>query len=175
MSNYIVSDTDLTSVANAIRTKGGTSASLAFPAGFVQAIGDIPSGGGGTEHLLAEVVPSSNSRSISFPAGDFVLNPNGYLNVYISNVTGNTDYGADIVQRGYVIQGPAAHYVHNTQAVTGWTGIVTKNSDTQSYTSNRNSVSQSGTTITVSGAAKDFRAGKTYTFLICNLTEIWGD
>ena len=38
-------DSDLTSVANAIRTKGGTSAQLAFPAGFVQAIGDIPSGG----------------------------------------------------------------------------------------------------------------------------------
>ena len=39
-------DSDLTSVANAIRTKGGTSAQLAFPAGFVSAIGDIPSGGG---------------------------------------------------------------------------------------------------------------------------------
>lgn len=34
-------DADLTSVANAIRTKGGTSAQLAFPAGFVQAIWDI--------------------------------------------------------------------------------------------------------------------------------------
>ena len=43
-------DADLTSVANAIRTKGGTSASLAFPAGFVQAIADIPSGGG-TDYL----------------------------------------------------------------------------------------------------------------------------
>ena len=39
-------DSDLTSVANAIRTKGGTSAQLAFPAGFVSAIGDIPTGGG---------------------------------------------------------------------------------------------------------------------------------
>lgn len=38
-------DSDLTSVANAIRTKGGTSAQLAFPAGFVSAIGDIPTGG----------------------------------------------------------------------------------------------------------------------------------
>ena len=28
-------NSDLTSVANAIRTKGGTSAQLAFPAGFV--------------------------------------------------------------------------------------------------------------------------------------------
>ena len=45
MSNYLVTDTDMTSVANAIRTKGGTSESLAFPTGFVNAINDIPSGG----------------------------------------------------------------------------------------------------------------------------------
>lgn len=52
MANYLATDTDLTSVANAIRAKGGTSAQLAFPAGFVQAIGDIPSGSGGVS--LAE-------------------------------------------------------------------------------------------------------------------------
>lgn len=39
-------DADLTSVANAIRTKGGTSASLAFPSGFVSAINEISGGGG---------------------------------------------------------------------------------------------------------------------------------
>ena len=50
MANYIATDTDLTSVANAIRTKGGTSASLSFPSGFVEAIGNI-SGGGETEAL----------------------------------------------------------------------------------------------------------------------------
>lgn len=37
-------DSDLTSVANAIRTKGGTSAQLAFPAGFVSAVQAIPTG-----------------------------------------------------------------------------------------------------------------------------------
>ncbi len=37
-------DSDLTSVANAIRTKGGTSASLSFPSDFVTAIGAIPTG-----------------------------------------------------------------------------------------------------------------------------------
>ena len=37
-------NTDLTSVANAIRTKGGTSSQLAFPADFVTAIGDIETG-----------------------------------------------------------------------------------------------------------------------------------
>lgn len=44
-------NSDLTSVANAIRTKGGTSAQLAFPSGFVSAIQNIPSGGGGNSYL----------------------------------------------------------------------------------------------------------------------------
>ena len=37
-------DADLTSVANAIRAKGGTSASLVFPSGFVSAVQAIPTG-----------------------------------------------------------------------------------------------------------------------------------
>lgn len=41
---YITSDIDLTSVANAIRTKGGTSASLVYPAGYVSAINALPTG-----------------------------------------------------------------------------------------------------------------------------------
>ncbi len=40
-------DSDLTSVANAIRAKSGGSSQLAFPSGFVSEIGNIPSGGGG--------------------------------------------------------------------------------------------------------------------------------
>lgn len=40
-------DSDLTSVANAIRAKGGTSAQLAFPQGFVDAVDAIETGGGG--------------------------------------------------------------------------------------------------------------------------------
>lgn len=44
-------DADLTSVANAIRTKGGTSASLAFPAGFVSAVESIETGGGSKANI----------------------------------------------------------------------------------------------------------------------------
>lgn len=40
-------DTDLTAVANAIRIKGGTSASLTFPSGFVSAINTISGGESG--------------------------------------------------------------------------------------------------------------------------------
>lgn len=50
-----VQDSSLTAVANAIRAKGGTSAQLAFPAGFVSEIGNIPSGGGGISIDWADV------------------------------------------------------------------------------------------------------------------------
>lgn len=68
MPNYIVQGSDLSSVATAIRTKGGTSAQLAFPAGFVSSIADIPSGGGVT--LLASgsyTYTGAETGSISFP------------------------------------------------------------------------------------------------------------
>ena len=39
-------DIGLTSVANAIRSKSGGSSQLAFPAGFVSEIGNIPTGSG---------------------------------------------------------------------------------------------------------------------------------
>lgn len=42
---YITNSTELTAVADAIRSKGGTSDSLSFPAGFVSAIENIPTGG----------------------------------------------------------------------------------------------------------------------------------
>lgn len=46
MANYLTTDTELTSVANAIRAKSGGSSPLEFPDGFVSEIGAIPSGGG---------------------------------------------------------------------------------------------------------------------------------
>ena len=58
-------DADLTSVANAIRTKGGTSASLAFPADFVSAIAAIPSGGGSFDSGTFTPATSGKTQSIS--------------------------------------------------------------------------------------------------------------
>lgn len=52
MADYLTTDTELTSVANAIRTKGGTSAQLVYPTGFVSAIEAIPTGGGVTEYTI---------------------------------------------------------------------------------------------------------------------------
>lgn len=48
-------DADLTTVADAIRTKGGTTATLAFPNGFASAIAAISTGGGGSDLAGIEV------------------------------------------------------------------------------------------------------------------------
>ena len=47
MAEYLVQDTSLTSVANAIRGKTGASDPLSFPEGYIQAINSISSGSGG--------------------------------------------------------------------------------------------------------------------------------
>lgn len=59
-------DSDLTSVADAIRAKGGTSAVLAFPAGFVDAIDAIETGAGKYD------VDSYVSNPPIFPDGNVI-------------------------------------------------------------------------------------------------------
>ena len=46
MAEYLTNTTDLTAVADAIRMKGGTSAPLVYPDGFVTAIQSIDTTGG---------------------------------------------------------------------------------------------------------------------------------
>lgn len=58
-------DSDLTSVANAIRTKSGGSSQLAFPSGFVSEIGNIPSGGGGIS--WDDLLTVDNSGYLTYP------------------------------------------------------------------------------------------------------------
>ena len=64
MADYKVTDTELTSIANAIRTKGGTQAQLEFPTGFVSAVQAIPTGGGETESVLFKVDSSVDQSLI---------------------------------------------------------------------------------------------------------------
>ena len=59
-------DSDLTSVANAIRTKGGTSASLAFPSDFVSAINAISGGGGNSFTKTTYTIASETVFNTAF-------------------------------------------------------------------------------------------------------------
>lgn len=76
-------DTDLTSVANAIRTKGGTAASLAFPSGFVSAINAI-SGGGSTPTLITKSIIANGTYNASSDSAD------GYSQVTVNVPSGLT-------------------------------------------------------------------------------------
>lgn len=80
-------DADLTSVANAIRTKGGTSAQMAFPNGFVSAVNAIPTGGGGANYQFGYVRPAD------FPDLDSVANlPNGYYGILVRDEMDSVNY-----------------------------------------------------------------------------------
>lgn len=74
--NYKVSGSDLTSVANAIRTKGSTSSPLEFPSGFVTAIQNIPSGGSAT--LITKNITTNGTYSAEDDDAD------GYSEVTVS-------------------------------------------------------------------------------------------
>lgn len=63
MADYLTTDTELASVASAIRTKGGTSSPLVYPAGFVNAINAIPTGGGGDVTDISSLLAISDGES----------------------------------------------------------------------------------------------------------------
>lgn len=56
MANYIVSDTELTGIANAIRAKTGSSSGLSFPSGFVSEIGEL----GTADHTAEDALLQRN-------------------------------------------------------------------------------------------------------------------
>lgn len=72
-------DADLTAVADAIRTKGGTSGQLSFPQGFVDAIDNIQTGGGGSTAIdvIQELTLTENVRAVQVDI------PSGYDWVYM--------------------------------------------------------------------------------------------
>lgn len=65
MADYLTTDTDLTTVADAIRTRGGTSAALEWPSGFASAIVAIPTGGGSSWTKVAESTYTVSTTSTS--------------------------------------------------------------------------------------------------------------
>jgi len=109
MADYLTTDTELTSVANAIRTKGGTSSSLVYPTGFVSAINAIPTGGGGTD--------VSDTTAV---AGD-VLSGKYFHIADGTKVQGTiaSKTSSDVTTNNNVVTIPAGHYASQVQKTVG--------------------------------------------------------
>lgn len=74
MAKYLVNDSSLAAVADAIRTKGGTTEQLSFPGGFVSAVEGIQAGGGGDVSgsiLDGSITEYSNSSLKTIRNGGF--------------------------------------------------------------------------------------------------------
>lgn len=87
MSMYIVDSRDLVDVADAIRTKGGTSASLEFPDGFVDAIEDISGGGEFKPYAETREFSASTSGERELTEEEYNLFYNAETAVIIARVS----------------------------------------------------------------------------------------
>lgn len=94
-------DADLTSVANAIRTKGGTSAQLAFPAGFVDAIDAIETGGGGGGYTADQIAACDGGSSKNLVITGTTIKAYAFYSWNITSLIGDsvTAVGANAFQK----------------------------------------------------------------------------
>lgn len=84
-NEYAVNQADLKAVADAIRTKGGTSDALEFPGGFVDAVGAIQAGSGGSGNQIDDII-AGNQIDVVSDAGscaDYAF----YYNRYIKSIS----------------------------------------------------------------------------------------
>lgn len=164
MADYLTTDTELTSIANAIRTKGGTSASLVYPTGFVSAIEAISTGTDVSDTTAVEsdvlagkyfykangtkvqgTIATKTASNLS-ASGKTVTVPAGY---YASQYTKDVATGSATTPATTITSAP-------TISINTSTGVITaSNSTTQSVTPTVSAgYVSSGTagTITVSGS-----------------------
>lgn len=69
MAEYLVQGTSLTTVADAIREKGGTTAPLSFPDGMAEAVRNIQSGGGDLSAIDVYIADFTSNADLIVTAG----------------------------------------------------------------------------------------------------------
>lgn len=68
-NEYLVDGADMTTVADAIREKGGTTAPLSFPAGMAKAVRNIQSGGGDLSSVDVYIADFTSDADLTVTSG----------------------------------------------------------------------------------------------------------
>lgn len=85
MSNYVVTDTELTNIANAVREKTGKSAAISFPSGYVSEIESIETGGdtpSGTKEISISQNGTTTEDVSSYANAEITVNVPSENNFY---------------------------------------------------------------------------------------------
>lgn len=116
MAIYLTNTTDLTSVASAIRTKGGTNSSLLFPSGWISAINDISTGPSSSDAVL----------NVNAPTGSTITAAKGGTTITPTMWTSGADASVEIAM--FIIDSSLF------DAQNAWTITATKGTDTATAT-----------------------------------------
>ena len=80
MAEYLAKSEDLTAVADAIRTKGGTDAQLTFPDGFIGAVQSISAGTAITDGIVVKTRDSAGyATEVDYYSGAGVVYPSQFV------------------------------------------------------------------------------------------------
>ena len=138
MAEYLTKTEHLKAVADAIRAKGGTSAPLAYPSGFVSAIQAIPSGSAKEEQEKTVTITANGTVEITPDAGKTLSKATAVVNVPTSGGGGVTlnpsALYTEIVSKGTQVPlptGATGLYVETGQTYIGaWIAIKGENGTT---------------------------------------------
>lgn len=104
MANKLCTDAELTTVANAIRSKGGTTAQLGFPDGMATAIGNLNVGTG--------LSPAAS-------AGDILSGKKAVVNRQTITGTIASKTSSNVTVSGNTVSIPAGHYASAVSKTVG--------------------------------------------------------
>ena len=159
MSDYLVTDTELTSIADAIRTKGGTSATLSFPTEFVSAINAIATGSTGKQVACGTYNNSANVSSgyVTIKTlADLGFTPKIITLFNGNNIANNSGNG--LVQGSLYLPSLRVDYCEHIVIYKGYSGL------TVSYGGYNNDAPSSAGYVGVKDGAIQFYASSSYVF-----------
>lgn len=112
MANYLVTDTELTNIANAIRSKTGGSSPLLYPTGFISAINGISTGTSAVLQSKTNITPTESSQTIEPDSGYNGLSSvqiNGISSSYVGTGIARKSSG-DLTSSNLTVTAPAGYY-----------------------------------------------------------------